>query len=363
MPGFFSPDGANAVVTRPEAQEPALPEGWCQDASAPGAGNGTVITASLLNQILANLRQIVSGLGGTTDGSDAMILNALLTALMPRATYDPEGVQADAFSMGSMAETEDAKILTTAERAKVALLTISEEANIDELQEAITTLLLFKGYFDDLAALEAEVPVGLPGEWAILSHAGDPASIALWDSTPGEWIDTGITSMGTDTDAFHKTVDGEIAALTEKGTPVGADHLLIEDSAASNAKKRATFTAVLAAFGLTSLAKLNVEDQALTGGVVVTSKSLGTISSDTVTPDPGDRPLQHYTNGGAHTLGVSSNAGSCIVDITNNASAGAITTSGFTKVTGSFTTTNGHKFRCTIVVGNAGSSLSILAMQ
>jgi len=113
-----------------------------------------------------------------------------------------------------------------------------------------------------------------------------------------------------------------------------------------------------------AMAALNIEDQALTGGVIVTSKSLGTISSGTVTPDPGDRPLQHYTNGGAHTLAPSANVGSILVDITNDASAGAITTSGFTKVAGdAFTTTNAHKFRCHISIGSGGSLLSVQAMQ
>lgn len=120
-------------------------------------------------------------------------------------------------------------------------------------------------------------------------------------------------------------------------------------------------------FQLVSGAKpvsLNIADQALTGGVIVTSKDLGTISSGTVTPDPGDRPLQHYINGGAHTLGVSVNTGSILLDITNNATAGAITTAGFTKVSGdAFTTTNGDKFRCSISIGNAGSLLQVQAMQ
>jgi hypothetical protein len=113
-----------------------------------------------------------------------------------------------------------------------------------------------------------------------------------------------------------------------------------------------------------TVAALNLEDQALTGGVIVTSKDLGTISSGTVTPDPGDRPQQHYTNNGAHTLGVSANSGSILLDITNGASAGAITTSGFTKVAGdAFTTTNGNKFRCHISIGNAGSLLTVQALQ
>jgi len=44
----------------------------------------------------------------------------------------------------------------------------------------------------------------------------------------------------TDTNAIHDNVSGEIAAVTEKLTPIGGDFLLIEDSAATNAKKRIT---------------------------------------------------------------------------------------------------------------------------
>ena len=112
------------------------------------------------------------------------------------------------------------------------------------------------------------------------------------------------------------------------------------------------------------IAQLTVADQVITGGARVTSLSLGTITSGTVTPDPGDRPMQHYTNNGAHTLAPGTNAGSYLLDITNGASAGAITTSGWTKVVGdAFTTTNGRKFRCSCSVGDAGSLLVVQAMQ
>lgn len=48
---------------------------------------------------------------------------------------------------------------------------------------------------------------------------------------------TVLSMLGLDT-ALHDDVSGEIAGLTEKSTPVSADLLLIEDSAASNAKKK-----------------------------------------------------------------------------------------------------------------------------
>jgi hypothetical protein len=111
-------------------------------------------------------------------------------------------------------------------------------------------------------------------------------------------------------------------------------------------------------------AKLDVEDQALTGGARVTSKSLGTITTGTVTPDPGDRPMQHYTNNGAHTLAPGTNKGAYYLDILNGASAGAITKSGWTKETGAaFTTTNAHKFRCYCSIGEQGSSIHVEAFQ
>ncbi|MFB3105558.1 MAG: hypothetical protein ACE1ZA_11650 [Pseudomonadales bacterium] len=43
---------------------------------------------------------------------------------------------------------------------------------------------------------------------------------------------------GADADAIHDNVAAEISAIAEKTTPVSADLIIIEDSAASNAKKR-----------------------------------------------------------------------------------------------------------------------------
>jgi len=50
---------------------------------------------------------------------------------------------------------------------------------------------------------------------------------------------------GTDTTAIHDDTAGEINAVTLKGTPVAADVILIEDSAAGFAKKRTTLTDLL----------------------------------------------------------------------------------------------------------------------
>lgn len=103
--------------------------------------------------------------------------------------------------------------------------------------------------------------------------------------------------------------------------------------------------------GLVNHLKANAENQGpITGGANITPKTLGTITTGTVTVDVGNRLMQSYTNNGDHALAVGTGGtGSAIVLITNGASAGAITTAAFDKVIGDpFTTTNGHKFRCII---------------
>lgn len=58
----------------------------------------------------------------------------------------------------------------------------------------------------------------------------------LTNHSPVTWIQLGVG--GTDDDAIHGNVAGEIAAITEKASPVSADLIIIEDSADSNNKKR-----------------------------------------------------------------------------------------------------------------------------
>jgi hypothetical protein len=94
------------------------------------------------------------------------------------------------------------------------------------------------------------------------------------------------------------------------------------------------------------------------------SHDLGTVTTGTTTPDAANGNKQHYVNGGAHTLAPPAASSTIEIEITNNASAGAITTSGFTKVGGdSLTTTNGHKFACCISKTQTYSYLLVTALQ
>lgn len=104
-------------------------------------------------------------------------------------------------------------------------------------------------------------------------------------------------------------------------------------------------------------------DQTISGGANVTPTSLTTGS---ITVDCGKCPLQFITNGGAFTITAPTNDGSCLLLVTNNGSAGAITFSGFS--VGSSTgdaldTTNAHKFTVSIWRINSVSGYRVAAHQ
>lgn len=102
----------------------------------------------------------------------------------------------------------------------------------------------------------------------------------------------------------------------------------------------------------------------LVAGYTATSDDEGTKSSGTYTPVPAEGNFKHIVNGGAFTLAAPAGVHSMVIQIDNNASAGAITMSGFTKVGGSsFTTTYGHKFLVYITRTNSYSHANVVALQ
>ena len=102
-------------------------------------------------------------------------------------------------------------------------------------------------------------------------------------------------------------------------------------------------------------------------GNVIAPDNIGTISSGTFTPDTTKSKYQFLTNNGAFTWAAP--AKDCAIDflVTNGASAGAITFSGYTVATGNtgdpLTTTNGHKFMLSVRRINSVSTFVTKALQ
>lgn len=97
---------------------------------------------------------------------------------------------------------------------------------------------------------------------------GDFAEVLGTGTTPSALLFGGPSQAGggSDATAIHVSTGGEIAGITEKTAPVGADLFVIEDSAASNAKKKLQL--------LNSGAKVLISSQTPTATGTVTFSSI-----------------------------------------------------------------------------------------
>ena len=106
----------------------------------------------------------------------------------------------------------------------------------------------------------------------------------------------------------------------------------------------------------------------LTAGFSSATVDSGTKTGGTFTPSPDDGNFQHFTNGGAHTLGVPAKNCTMVLLMKNNVSAGALTTSSFSIVDGDpLTTVNNQEFFLHICRYSDGahtfSTLTVKALQ
>lgn len=156
----------------------------------------------------------------------------------------------------------------------------------------------------------------------------------------------------TSTDPLPKTITGDVTITSAGATTLatGSASNLNSGVLAAARGGAGTVSGIMKANGSGTVsaatAGTDYVDKAttsnLTAGFTTTSVSIGTKSTGTFTPDPTVGNIQHYTNGGAHTLAPPSSVCTMILECTN-ASAGAITTSGFTIVDGDIYSSTGTK--------------------
>lgn len=112
-----------------------------------------------------------------------------------------------------------------------------------------------------------------------------------------------------------------------------------------------------------NVAALNISGQSVTGGMTVSTRAL---SAGPFTVECNSRPIHAFTNNAATTITAPNQDGFCIVLVTNGATAGALTFSGFSvgSNTGdTYVTTNAAKFSLFVWRANGTSGYTWSAHQ
>lgn len=209
------------------------------------------------------------------------------------------------------------------------------------------------------------------------------------DSTGTGALDVGSAEDGfqtaadagaTNGDTFpYKIEDGAAweygVATYNTGSPDNISRSVDDSSDAGspiNASADAVLLAVLRAEDVelanSEILKADTHDT-LTAGFDSDAESLGTVTTGTITPEvdgAGEENFKTLTANGAFTLAPPSTSGNCtiIIQVTNGASAGTITASGFTIVNGDdYDTASGNDFLLHIKKVGSFSSLTIEALQ
>ena len=268
-------------------------------------------------------------------------------------------------------------------RASIGTFTGSFNLYISETDRLGNNLAGFIQSFDDSTSTTTKgvlelIDLTTPANRTFLWVSGTVVDNGTYDTIPVTYK-SGATSLSAVNigmlfiPAGDKGSDG-VGVGDVVGPAASVDsELALFSSTTGKLLKRASMTGLVkAASGVASAATAGTDymhpgtTSTITVGFAVTPNNIGTVSSGTTTPAAASGNYQYYTNNGAHTLAAPTS--DCAIDIliTNGASAGSITFSGFTvgaSVGSALTTTNTNKFIVSIRRINAVATYSIYALQ
>jgi hypothetical protein len=331
---------------------------------------------------------------GVAIGSDVQAYNANLAAIagltsaadkLPYFTGSGTADVAD-FTAAGRALVDDAS--ATAQRTTLGLVIGTDVQAYD------AGLLDIAG----LAVTDSNIIVGNGTNWVAESGATARTSLGLTIGTDVQAYDAGLADIAglavTDSNIIvgngtNWVAESGATARTSLGVAIGSDVQAYDAGLADIAGLAVTDSNIIVGNGTNWVAEsgatartslgltIGTDVQAydantllsdttatLTAGYATTPYNAGTKTTGTFTPDEANGNFQYAVNGGAHTLAPPTNNTSMVIQYTNDGSAGTITTSGFTIVTGdALTTTNTEDFLFFITKINGFSNLQVVALQ
>ncbi len=317
---------------------------------APSWTTATYPATTTINQLLySSSANVLAGLATANGG----MLNASSSGV-PSMTVSPTlGVQQTTRGTLTLANTAAGAFAATIQSSNSATAATTLTLPVDNGTNGYVLSTNGSGVL-------SWVSVGGTGTVTSVSFTGGLISVATATTTPA------LTVAGT---------SGGIPYFSSSSTwassaALAANAIVLGGGAGVAPATTTTGTGVVTALGNNIGAAGSVlvtnNTATITIGFTVTPANGGTVSSGTFTVTPANGNYQYYTNNGAHTFAAP--ASDCAVDVlvTNGASAGSITFSGFTvgANTGSaLTTTNTSKFKISVVRINGTSTYSIYALQ
>lgn len=315
---------------------------WVQLALTHVASSGSFSAADTLSvQFSRTGDKGADGAGSFTSLSPGAGTTSDVTANAPGSSITTSGT----LSAAELVNAQTGTTYTVVDGDRAKLVTFTNAASIAvTLPQAGQATTFKSGWFIDVVNLGAGTVTITP----TTSTINGAATLVLLTSQGCR-----IVSDGTNYQISAKPVSVTVAAGKQ--------------ATISNSLTLAGTDGTTMTFPSTSSTVLTAGNTAtITAGYTVTPNNIGTVSTGTTTPAPASGNYQYYTNNGAHTLAAP--ASDCAIDvlITNGATAGAITFSGFTvgaNVGDALTTTNTNKFIVSIRRINAVSTYVIKALQ